>query len=102
MVSGTGMFYSFRNVLQLKECFKVLGISHRSGFSSRSSSIDSYFKKLMLLLKINENQKNMVLLRDLCCQTYPRAATPVRQLIHPQDSLYTHWLDWICSHGDSN
>lgn len=30
-------------------------------------------------------KKIMVVLRDRCCQAYPRAATPVRQWIHLQD-----------------
>lgn len=30
-------------------------------------------------------KKIMVVLRDLCCQEYPRAATPVRLWIHRQD-----------------
>lgn len=30
-------------------------------------------------------KKIMVVLRDRCCQAYPRAATPVRLWIHQQD-----------------
>lgn len=78
--TATGMFHSSRNisrnVFKVKIKFLKFGPSFMNDFSISSHC----FTKYMKLIK-----KNMVVLRDLCCQTYPRAATPVRPWIRPQD-----------------
>lgn len=69
---GQGMFLKLNKIslirAKLQECCCFKKLAHIA-----SQTTGKLIKKIM------------VVLRDRCCQAYPRAATPVRLWIHRQD-----------------